>query len=589
MTDAILGLFVDVLKLDKQTADSAGDSPLAYAARLRSQFPNKWSSGEVWVKRLTVRDAAARNMEKKKRTLQQKLERAETSSDSATVDKLRQQISSLTASPSLDPSRGNGGEVGVGHSEAVQKPAAATIAAAVASPSMPVANLHQAASTPVLTPPVPLMPKKPNSLVYTPQQPLGGFVWKTTANSELLLARYFNDEVVVKRVLRKNSHDDEERFRREMDVHMQLRHDNILPLRCWFFNEENRLHLVMDRMPMSLSDFIRKHRAANDTVPLAEVLRILCGISRGLTYLRGFSARGRVMHRDLNPNNILLNSNGEAKISDFGLAKEFDATQRHTSNVFATAPYAAPEMFSQVGGYNEKIDIFSFGHLIYTLLTVRFPHEGVPDHVVAGALSAEANCNGPEYRPVVPAPRKNNHIDVKLLDLMRRCWKKRPLERPSADEIYKELAPIWNSRDTEPLLWTPEERFALLFHIGLCAQPSYQGRPDKAIERLNDIGKRAKFPCPWRLGVAEQGLGIQDISRQSFYGFCHTVYLMRHRMEEGKPPINPELIKGIVDHDYGAPYLSAIYPLIRAEIPELCISEISVLPLAALPRDSSRR
>lgn len=312
------------------------------------------------------------------------------------------------------------------------------------------------------------------------RQANGGYVWRTTQSSELLLARYVNDLVVVKRVLHKTKHEDEQRFRREMEVHKELRHPNIMHLRYWFLDEEERLHLVTDFMKEgSMMDLLNRHRTAGTDVPLLNVIRILRGIASGLSFLRFFSGRGRVMHRDLNPNNVLLTENLEPCITDFGLAKEFDVTQRHTTNLLPTLCYAAPEMFSTTSIYNEKVDIFSFGHLIYSLLTRKRPHEELKDLAVAGKLSKEANeLPVVEFRPRKPEPRRYNHIDVKLIEIMLHCWKHNPNERPSADDILKDLEEIWQSRDSEPLLWTAEQRYALYFNLGMCTQPGYQHRPE---------------------------------------------------------------------------------------------------------------
>ncbi len=139
-------------------------------------------------------------------------------------------------------------------------------------------------------------------------------------------------------------------------------------------------------------------------MPLGDVVKILRGVALGLAYLCGFSGPLRLMHRDLNPRNILLDKHGEPKIAYFGLAKEFDHTAPHTSKLFSTAPYMAPEMFSEAA-YNERVDIFSFGHLVYSLLKCGFPHEGMTEVQIIGRLTQEAqNPNKPQhyFRPAVP-------------------------------------------------------------------------------------------------------------------------------------------------------------------------------------------
>ena len=126
--------------------------------------------------------------------------------------------------------------------------------------------------------------------------------------------------------------------------------------------------IVVERMDMTLMNLLERQE-----MKLGHKLQILYDVAQGLHFLH--TQRPAIIHRDLTATNILLNSKGVAKISDFGNSCMVDLTT--TPELLTSRPgtldYMPPEAL-EGGQYNDKLDIFSFGHLsIYVVIQHR-PH-----------------------------------------------------------------------------------------------------------------------------------------------------------------------------------------------------------------------
>lgn len=160
-----------------------------------------------------------------------------------------------------------------------------------------------------------------------------------------------------------------DRFRLEARTIAQLQHPHILPMHD-YGSDANILYLVM----AYVSGGSLKDRIERGPLPLQEAEHLLRQIASALDYAH----RRGVIHRDIKPDNILLDDEGNALLADFGIVKilEGDATSglTGTGGVLGTPAYMAPEQ-SQGLGVTPKTDIYALGVIVYEMLTGRQPYQ----------------------------------------------------------------------------------------------------------------------------------------------------------------------------------------------------------------------
>ncbi|OIW14019.1 hypothetical protein TanjilG_09370 [Lupinus angustifolius] len=212
----------------------------------------------------------------------------------------------------------------------------------------------------------------------------------------------------------------EQQFKSEVSLLSRLLHDNIVqfiaackkpPVYCIIteYMSQGTLRMYLNKKePYSL---------AIDTI-----LRLALDISRGMEYLH---SQG-IIHRDLKSNNLLLNDEMRVKVADFGTSC-LETRCRETKGNMGTYRWMAPEMIKEKP-YARKVDVYSFGIVLWELTTCLLPFQGMTPVQAAFAV-AEKN-----ERPPLSAS-----CEAALAHLIKRCWSSNPSKRPDFSEIVSTL------------------------------------------------------------------------------------------------------------------------------------------------------
>jgi serine/threonine protein kinase len=150
-------------------------------------------------------------------------------------------------------------------------------------------------------------------------------------------------------------------------------------------------------------------------LPVARAGEIAVQILDGIAYAH----QKQIAHRDLKPANIMIDSNGTARIMDFGIARSLSQEKATTAELFGTPFYMAPEYISQ-GVFDPKSDIFSVGMMLYEMLT------GAP--AVQGK-SAQEVLDRIVNQVFAPPSAKNGEISEQLDGIVQKALAKNPLDR----------------------------------------------------------------------------------------------------------------------------------------------------------------
>lgn len=247
----------------------------------------------------------------------------------------------------------------------------------------------------------------------------------------------FEKALVVKKILPHLVSDRAfvERMQDEARLMVQLAHGNIVSV-FDFAQTQGEYYLVMEYVDgMSLNQLLERPGDVQQPLPVAVASYIACQIGQALDYLHGKKdGNGRllgIVHRDINPNNVLLSTDGAVKITDFGIAHSSGRlSQTRSGMVVGTVYYMSPEQLcgKPVDG---RADLYSLGAVLYQMVTGQPPYTGYTyEEVGTAAVSGR-------YRP---ARQLNALVDRQLSEIIDRVLNRSPDKRfQSAAELCRAL------------------------------------------------------------------------------------------------------------------------------------------------------
>ena len=225
-----------------------------------------------------------------------------------------------------------------------------------------------------------------------------------------------------------NDEDAVKRFNREAKAVTSLSHPNIVSIYD-VENEGEFYYLILEYVKgMTLKDYMIK----NPRIPIETIVHIAKQIASGLSHAH----QNGIIHRDIKPQNILMNDNLTCKITDFGIARAYgDTTLTQTNQMLGTVYYLSPEQ-ARGNVATAQSDIYSLGILIFEMITGQIPFKGESAVAIALKHLQEELPDIDKYRENVPQSVKN---------IVLKATMKNPNERYiSSKELFEDLSTVLN-------------------------------------------------------------------------------------------------------------------------------------------------
>ena len=252
-----------------------------------------------------------------------------------------------------------------------------------------------------------------------------------------------------------------ERFRREAQAAARLNHPNVVSIYDWG-EELGTYFIAMEYVDgQSLSEIIR----GEGPLQPRRVAEITTDVAAAL----GFAHRNGVVHRDVKPGNVIIETSGQVKVADFGIAQAMsggeEAALTRAGAVMGTATYFSPEQ-AQGKPVDPRSDLYSLGCVMYEMLTTRPPFSGDTPVAIAYKHVQEAPVPPSQLGVAVPAPLEA--IVMKLLA------KDRENRYASAEDLRADLK---RYLDGQPVSAAPYVAAGALAGAAVAAAPATMAMP----------------------------------------------------------------------------------------------------------------
>ncbi len=214
------------------------------------------------------------------------------------------------------------------------------------------------------------------------------------------------------------------RFRREAQAVARLRHPNIVPVHDVGASNEGRPFIVMELVEGGAN---LRERFAAGSLDLRAAARIAARVARALHYAH---AEG-IVHRDVKPENILIDADGEPHLADFGLALDLTRDGRLTQvdEVVGTVLYMAPEQVDAEAPVGPATDVWALGAILHEVV---YRKPAFPGDSAITVIAGIVRHRGFEPPPGAPPPPRG------WVELLRGCLARDPADRTASAEALAE-------------------------------------------------------------------------------------------------------------------------------------------------------
>lgn len=249
--------------------------------------------------------------------------------------------------------------------------------------------------------------------------------------SNVFRASWNGTDVAVKRIFRSlTSKALIEGFEVESSILFRLRHPNVVTL-FGVCDHNGQLLLVTELLARgSLRSILDDEGIA---LPWAQRLSFIKDAAAGMNYLHTFDGEKAILHRDVKSANFLVAKDWTVKVADFGISRVLDSEDEMRQTFCGTLAYCAPEILLRQP-YTLRVDVFSFGIVMWEVLTRKEPFVGVPPAALLDAVAKTGR------RPPIDAATLERF--PKYCDLLVRCLFPNPDMRPTFKAILQTISEI---------------------------------------------------------------------------------------------------------------------------------------------------
>jgi beta-lactam-binding protein with PASTA domain/predicted Ser/Thr protein kinase len=272
-----------------------------------------------------------------------------------------------------------------------------------------------------------------------------------------------------------------ERFRREAKAAAGLNQANLVSIYDWG-EVDGTYYIVMEYVEgETLKDLVRRQGRLGGSEAVRIALQLLAALE--------FAHRTGIVHRDIKPQNVMLDRDGNVKVMDFGIARAADSGMTEAGSILGTAQYLAPEQ-AKGQRVDERSDLYSVGIVLYEMLTGTVPFKG--DSAVTVALK-HVNEMAVEPAQLVPGmPYALNQIVLKAIA-------KDPDQRyQTADQFARDLRSAQAGGPLVAAAFDPGAEATRLMSAGAGATSVMTSGP--LDEAAGDRGRRRRR-WPWVLVI----------------------------------------------------------------------------------------